>query len=164
MPALVASATLIANISLGLLEDKPVTNGPPWEGEYDNQQNMIWVQDIEWGLGLGSRKLAFEVVVGNPGVVHHALDHPLGGHHGNITLGTQFLFRKYINICDFLRIITFLNCTSRAGRAPMVLIGQFHILCVYSGWPLGQGDSYSEKFETLNFACCQIVPICSLIS
>ena len=27
-----------------------------------------------------------------------------------------------------------------------------------------QGDSYSEKFDILNFACCQVVAFCSLIS
>ena len=42
--------------------------------------------------GLGRLKLAFEVVVGNPGVVDHALDHPFGGYHRNIlTLNAQFL-------------------------------------------------------------------------
>lgn len=44
-----------------------------------------------WGLGLGRVKLAFEVVVGNSGLVDHTLDYPLGGHHRNITLGAQLL-------------------------------------------------------------------------
>ena len=44
-----------------------------------------------WGLGLGRNKLAFEVVVGNPGIVDHTLDHPLGRNNRNITLGAQLL-------------------------------------------------------------------------
>ena len=48
-------------------------------------------------MGLGRLKFAFEVVVGNPGVVDHALDHPFGGYNRNIlTLNVQFLIRNWL--------------------------------------------------------------------
>ena len=50
------------------------------------------------GLGLGRLKLAFEVVVGNPGIIDNTLDNPFCGYHRNIlTLGVQLLYRKIVN-------------------------------------------------------------------
>lgn len=56
-----------------------------------------------WGLGLGRLKLAFEIVVGNPGIVDHALDHPFGGYYRNIlTLGVQLLADSFgcVAVCN----------------------------------------------------------------